>query len=77
MEQDQLWSQNQTYEDSLKLLEETNAAVEMHNHGSCRLHFGHIDAMLVGTQFIKTVSFFFFHYILDNFPVCFDAKCLI
>ncbi|CAL5213703.1 unnamed protein product [Lathyrus oleraceus] len=46
---DQLWSQNQTYEDSLKLLEETNAAVEMHNHGSCRLHFGHIDAMLVQT----------------------------
>lgn len=46
---DQLWSQNQTYEESLKLLEETNAAVEMHKHGSCRLHFGHIDAMLVQT----------------------------
>ncbi|CAK8537750.1 unnamed protein product [Lathyrus sativus] len=46
---DQLWSQNRTYEESLKLLEETNAAVEMHNHGSCRMHFGHIDAMLVQT----------------------------
>ncbi|WJX63469.1 hypothetical protein P8452_48350 [Trifolium repens] len=46
---DQLWSQNRTYEESLKLLEETNAAVEMHKHGSCRLHFGHIDAMLVQT----------------------------
>ncbi|PNY17743.1 mutS2-like protein, partial [Trifolium pratense] len=49
MEQDQLWSQNRTYEESLKLLEETNAAVEMHKHGSCRLHFGHIDAMLAQT----------------------------
>ncbi|CAJ2652351.1 unnamed protein product [Trifolium pratense] len=46
---DQLWSQNRTYEESLKLLEETNAAVEMHKHGSCRLHFGHIDAMLAQT----------------------------
>lgn len=46
---DQLWSQNQTYEESLKLLEETNAAVEMHKHGSCRLQFGHIDAIMVQT----------------------------
>ncbi|XP_004490531.1 uncharacterized protein [Cicer arietinum] len=46
---DQLWSLSRTYEESLKLLEETNAAVEMHKHGSCRLHFGHIDAMLVKT----------------------------
>ncbi|CAI8585759.1 unnamed protein product [Vicia faba] len=46
---DQLWSQNRTYEESLKLLEETNAAVEMYNHGSCRLQFGQIDAMLVQT----------------------------
>jgi len=48
MKQDQLWSQNQTYQESLKLLQETNAAVEMHKHGSCRLHFGHIDAIMVG-----------------------------
>lgn len=48
MKQAQLWSQNRTYEESLKLLVETNAAVEMHKHGSCRLHFGHLDALLVG-----------------------------
>lgn len=46
-EQDQLWSLNQSYDESLRLLNETNAAVEMNNHGSCRLHFGHVDAMLV------------------------------
>ncbi|XP_061339173.1 uncharacterized protein LOC133285881 isoform X2 [Gastrolobium bilobum] len=46
---DQLWSLNQTYEESLKLLNETNAAVEMHKHGTCRLYFGHVDAMLVQT----------------------------
>ncbi|KAK4273808.1 hypothetical protein QN277_017134 [Acacia crassicarpa] len=43
----QLWSLNQTYDNSLRLLNETNAAVEMHKHGGCRLDFGHIDAPLV------------------------------
>ncbi|XP_054788928.1 LOW QUALITY PROTEIN: uncharacterized protein LOC129294528 [Prosopis cineraria] len=43
----QLWSLNQTYDESLRLLNETNAAVEMHKHGGCRLDFGHIDAALV------------------------------
>ncbi|CAJ1970580.1 unnamed protein product [Sphenostylis stenocarpa] len=46
---DQLWSLNQTFEESLALLEETNAAVEMHKHGTLRLHMGHLDAMLVKT----------------------------
>ncbi|XP_028795773.1 uncharacterized protein LOC114751284 [Neltuma alba] len=43
----QLWSLTQTYDESLRLLNETNAAVEMHKHGGCRLDFGHIDAALV------------------------------
>ncbi|KAJ7965199.1 DNA mismatch repair MUTS family protein [Quillaja saponaria] len=43
----QLWSLNQTFEESLRLLDETNAAVEMHKHGGCRLNFGHIDVVLV------------------------------
>ncbi|KAI9097744.1 hypothetical protein K1719_025515, partial [Acacia pycnantha] len=43
----QLWSLNQTYDNSLRLLKETNVAVEMHKHGGCRLDFGHIDAALV------------------------------
>ncbi|KAK4570953.1 hypothetical protein RGQ29_029706 [Quercus rubra] len=43
----QLWSLNQTYEESLRLLEETNAAVEMYNHGGCRLDFTGIDVVLV------------------------------
>ncbi|KAL4299995.1 hypothetical protein HN51_050632 [Arachis hypogaea] len=43
----QLWSLNRTYEESLRLLGETNAAVEMNKHGSCRLRFGHVDVMLV------------------------------
>ncbi|XP_059434871.1 uncharacterized protein LOC132167853 [Corylus avellana] len=43
----QLWSLNQTYEESLRLLEETNAAVEMCKHGGCSLDFGTIDAVLV------------------------------
>ncbi|KAK7372877.1 hypothetical protein VNO80_06267 [Phaseolus coccineus] len=46
---DQLWSLNQTFEESLALLEETNAAVEMHKHGTLRLHLGHLDAVLVKT----------------------------
>ncbi|KAM4068542.1 hypothetical protein ACB094_12G020800 [Castanea mollissima] len=43
----QLWTLNQTYEESLRLLEETNAAVEMYNHGGCRLDFTGIDVVLV------------------------------
>ncbi|KAI4307000.1 hypothetical protein L6164_030235 [Bauhinia variegata] len=43
----QLWHLSQTYEESLKLLDETNAAVEMHKLGSCSLDFAHIDAVLV------------------------------
>ncbi|MED6160234.1 hypothetical protein PIB30_049512 [Stylosanthes scabra] len=43
----QLWSLDRTYEESHRLLGETNAAVEMNKHGSCRLQFGHIDVMLV------------------------------
>ncbi|XP_062152962.1 uncharacterized protein LOC133861237 [Alnus glutinosa] len=43
----QLWSLNQTYEESLRLLEETNAAVEMRKHGGCSLDFSSIDAVLV------------------------------
>ncbi|XP_031382995.1 uncharacterized protein LOC116197109 [Punica granatum] len=43
----QLASLNQTYEDSLRLLEETNAAVEMHKHGGFSLDFGGINVALV------------------------------
>ncbi|XP_059667338.1 uncharacterized protein LOC132312832 [Cornus florida] len=43
----QLWSLNQTYEESLRLLGETNAAVEMHNHGDCVMDFSRIDVILV------------------------------
>ncbi|KAK7301021.1 hypothetical protein RJT34_11876 [Clitoria ternatea] len=46
---DQLWSLNQTFEGSLALLKETNAAVEMRKHGAFRLYLGHLDAMLVQT----------------------------
>lgn len=42
----QLWSLNKSYEDSLKLLEETNAAVEMHNNG-CSMDFTAIHVQLV------------------------------
>uniref|UniRef100_A0A2N9HQI8 DNA mismatch repair proteins mutS family domain-containing protein n=1 Tax=Fagus sylvatica TaxID=28930 RepID=A0A2N9HQI8_FAGSY len=44
---EQLWSLNQTYEESLRLLEETNAAVEMNKHGGCSLDFRGIDVVLV------------------------------
>ncbi|KAJ4832476.1 hypothetical protein Tsubulata_000017 [Turnera subulata] len=44
---EQLWKLNQSYEDSLKLLEETNAAVQMNTHGACRLDFSSIDLHLV------------------------------
>ncbi|XP_021601898.1 endonuclease MutS2 isoform X2 [Manihot esculenta] len=43
----QLWSFNRSYEKSLMLLQETNAAVEMHKHGACRLDFTGIDLLLV------------------------------
>ncbi|KAK4784230.1 hypothetical protein SAY86_018598 [Trapa natans] len=43
----QLGYLNQTYEESLRLLEETNAAVEMHRHGGFSLDFGGIDVALV------------------------------
>ncbi|KAF5450555.1 hypothetical protein F2P56_030889 [Juglans regia] len=49
----QLCSLNQTYEESLRLLEETNAAVEMHKHGGCRLDFGGIDAVLVKSAILQ------------------------
>ncbi|KAF3432709.1 hypothetical protein FNV43_RR23811 [Rhamnella rubrinervis] len=43
----QLWSLNQTYEESLRLLDETNAAVEMQKHGGCSLDFSGINVLLV------------------------------
>ncbi|KDP46010.1 hypothetical protein JCGZ_14917 [Jatropha curcas] len=43
----QLWSLNKSYEDSLRLLQETNAALEMHKHGACRLDFIGMDLQLV------------------------------
>lgn len=44
---EQLWSLNHTYQHSLILLKETNAAVQMHNHGACRLDFSSINLLLV------------------------------
>ncbi|XP_019460770.1 PREDICTED: uncharacterized protein LOC109360376 isoform X1 [Lupinus angustifolius] len=46
---DQLWSLNSTYQQSLTLLQQTNAAVQMNKHGGCTMNFAHIDAMLVKT----------------------------
>ncbi|KAI8565174.1 hypothetical protein RHMOL_Rhmol03G0240400 [Rhododendron molle] len=43
----QLWTLNQTYEESMRLLGETNAAVQMHNHGGCAMDFSGIDVGLV------------------------------
>ncbi|KAL5568066.1 hypothetical protein UlMin_024641 [Ulmus minor] len=43
----QLWSLNQTYEESLRLLDETNAAIEMQKHGGCSLDFTGINVILV------------------------------
>ncbi|KAL6127324.1 hypothetical protein ACLB2K_075365 [Fragaria x ananassa] len=43
----QLWSLNQTYEESLRLLDETNAAVEMLKHGACNLDFCGVRVVLV------------------------------
>ncbi|XP_056160291.1 uncharacterized protein LOC130134382 isoform X1 [Syzygium oleosum] len=42
-----LWSLDQTYEESMRLLSETNAAVEMHRLGGFSLDFSGIDAALV------------------------------
>ena len=46
--QEQLWSLNQTYKESLRLLDETNAALEMRKHGGCVMDFSSIDVVLVG-----------------------------
>ncbi|XP_076930477.1 uncharacterized protein LOC143595323 [Bidens hawaiensis] len=43
----ELWCLDQSYQDSLRLLAETNAAVQMHNHGSCIMDFTSIDTALV------------------------------
>ncbi|XVF10219.1 hypothetical protein REPUB_Repub07fG0163800 [Reevesia pubescens] len=43
----QLWSLNQTFEESLSLLQETNAAILMHNHGSFNLDLTSVDLALV------------------------------
>lgn len=45
---DQLWFLNQTYEESMRLLGETNAAVEILKHGGCSLDFHTLDVLLVG-----------------------------
>lgn len=45
--QTQLWSINQTYQNSLRLLDETNAAIEMQKHGSCSLDLTGVDLHLV------------------------------
>lgn len=42
-----LWEVNQSYKESLKILEETKAAVEMHKHGGCAMNFSCIDIALV------------------------------
>ncbi|KAF4398862.1 hypothetical protein G4B88_023456 [Cannabis sativa] len=42
-----LWSLNQNYHESLRLLDETNAAVEMLKHGGCSLDFTGVDVLLV------------------------------
>lgn len=46
MVQAQLWSLDKTYEESLRLLEETKAAVEMHNYG-CSMDFTAIHVQSV------------------------------
>ncbi|GLU21356.1 hypothetical protein SLE2022_375010 [Rubroshorea leprosula] len=43
----QLWSLDQTFEDSLRLLDETNVAILMHNHGSFNLDLTAVDLALV------------------------------
>ncbi|GMN44264.1 hypothetical protein TIFTF001_013457 [Ficus carica] len=43
----QLWSLDQSYEESLRLLDETNAAIEIIKHGGCSLDFTGVDVLLV------------------------------
>ncbi|KAK1440512.1 hypothetical protein QVD17_06340 [Tagetes erecta] len=43
----ELWCLDQSYQESLRLLAETNAAVEMHKHGGCVMDFTSIDIALV------------------------------
>ncbi|KAK3042812.1 hypothetical protein RJ639_001085 [Escallonia herrerae] len=43
----QLWSLGQSYTESSRLLEETNAAVEMHKYGGCTMDFAGIDVVSV------------------------------
>lgn len=45
--QAQLWNLNRTYGESLRLLDETNAAVQMHNYGGCIMDFSGLDLELV------------------------------
>lgn len=54
--QAQLWTLNQTYEESMRLLGETNAAVEMHNHGGCAMDFSGIDIGLVSDFLLNVFS---------------------
>lgn len=49
----QLWSVSQTYEQSMRLMDETNAALEMRKQGACRLDFSHIDTVLVKSAIQK------------------------
>ncbi|CAL5345876.1 unnamed protein product [Camellia sinensis] len=42
----QLWYLNQTYEESMRLLGETNADVKMHKYGGCVMDFNGIDVVL-------------------------------
>ncbi|KAJ0046437.1 hypothetical protein Pint_05437 [Pistacia integerrima] len=44
---DQLWFTDQTYQDTLKLQTETNAAVQILKHGACSLDFTGVDLSLV------------------------------
>ncbi|CAN1251216.1 Endonuclease MutS2 [Linum perenne] len=43
----QLWKLDNSYDDSLRLLQETNAALQMRSHGGCRLDFVGLDLLLV------------------------------
>lgn len=57
MVQAQLWTLNKSYEESLKLLEETNAAVEMHNNG-CSMDFTAIHVQLVSPLLFSLLFLF-------------------
>lgn len=54
--QENLWSLNQTYEESMNLLAETNAAVEMLKYGGCGVDFTGINVALV--SFILSVHLY-------------------